>query len=69
MTRTKTVSLFLIAMLHLAVVAAPLASLGSQHRLVYQLGQENPVLMADSSTPYVIQIACDGCSGGGGTGG
>lgn len=69
MTRTKTVSLFLIAMLFLAVVAAPLAGFGSQYSFVTQLGRENPVSMTESSTPHVIQIACDGCSGGGGTGG
>ncbi len=71
MTRTNAVSLFLVAVLVLAVVFAALNANELPSGVVLQLKWESSITLSLSTAVPVEPdvMACDGCSGGGSTGG
>jgi len=74
MTRIKAVSLFLVAVLVLAIALAALVAKEFPSGVVLQINQESSItLTVGATTPAasgnILANNCDGCSGGGGTGG
>ena len=71
MTRMKAVSLFLVAVLVLAIAFAAFIAKEYPSGLVLQINQESSItLKVGATVPSTDNtFACGGCSGGGGTGG
>lgn len=74
MTRIKAVSIFLVAVLVLAIALATFVANGFPSGLVLQINQESSITLkigatAPAESGNILASNCDGCSGGGGTGG
>jgi len=68
----KAVSMFLVAMLLLVIAITTFVAIEFPSSLVLQMNQESYITLKFGTTALAESskiLACDGCSGGGGTGG
>lgn len=74
MTRKEAVSLFLVAVLVVAIALATLIAKELPSGVVLEVKQESSITLkvgtvAPALSGTILASSCDGCSGGGGTGG